>query len=279
MITLDQFKQMIPSNREAEVWYNIATKLFKKYQITTPTRIAGFMAQCAHESNEFRSLEENLNYSTDALNRVFGRYFGPGKRNASEYARNPEKIANYVYMDKYRSKRGALGNTQEGDGWRFRGGGIKQLTGRSNYTIFANDLQMTPEQGADYVRTKEGAFESACWFWRKNAIDRFADRDDIVGMSRAINGGDIGLKDRVRRYNKAKAILGSSSVISSTVGTIARGSRGDTVKRAQLALKIGADGIFGRGTEASVKSWQRINKHEPTGILDETQLKQLLGRQ
>src|SRR5210317_941376 len=133
MITLDQFKAMIPRNREPEEWYENVVDMFEKYDITTPLRIAGFMAQCGHESADFTRLEENLNYSEKALNSVFGRYFGPGKRDAKEYARNPEKIANYVYQDEFRSKRGAMGNVEDGDGWRFRGRGIKQLTGRNNY--------------------------------------------------------------------------------------------------------------------------------------------------
>ena len=288
MITLEQFKQIIPSNKEAKAWFDEAEALFAKYEINTTNRIAGFMAQCAHESNEFKSLEENLNYNEAALNRVFSRYFGAGKRNAAEYARNPEKIANYVYMDEFRSSKGALGNTQAGDGWRFRGGGIKQLTGRSNYSVFAKDTGITTEEAGDYVRTKKGAFESACWFWKKNNIARFADADDIDGMSKAINGGTIGIEDRRARYKKAKAILSSSGGSKSTVSTsnapdtseesLTVGSRGDIVRQVQTALKIGADGIFGKGTAAAVKSWQRINRHTTTGVLTQDQIKQLLRR-
>jgi putative chitinase len=229
------------------------------------------MAQCAHESADFTLLEENLNYSESALLRVFPRYFGPGKRNAAEYARNPEKLANYVYMDEFRSKSGALGNTQSGDGWRFRGGGIKQLTGRNNYTVFAKGIGKTPEEAADYVRTKQGALESACWFWSSNKLNAFADARDIVGMSKRINGGDIGLADRTARWNAALKILNSDT--STTVQpasmptTILRkGSRGPEVQRLQQALKIGADGIFGPGTETALKSWQKTNGLPADGI-------------
>lgn len=149
MITLEQFGAMIPRNKETEEWYEAALTLFEEYEINTPLRIAGFMAQCAHESADFTRLEENLNYSEKALNSVFGRYFGKGKRDAKEYARDPKAIANYVYQDEFRSKRGALGNTERGDGWRFRGRGIKQLTGRNNYRAFGKSVGMSAEEAAE----------------------------------------------------------------------------------------------------------------------------------
>lgn len=278
MITLQQFRAMIPQNKEPQAWHEIAISMFKKYDITTINRIAGFMTQCGHESLDFTTLEENLNYSEKALNSVFDRYFGPGKRNAAEYARNPEKIANYVYMDQYRSAKGALGNTQPGDGWRFRGRGIKQLTGRNNYTAFAKSVGMTAEKAAEYVATKQGAFESACWFWKTNNIAAYADRGDIVGMSKRINGGTIGLDDRTRRWNKALSVLGSnvSTYTESTSSTILRvGSRGTEVARLQTALGVTADGVFGRGTEQSLKSWQARNSLTADGVAGTNTLKKL----
>ena len=281
MITLEQFSAMIPKNREPAVWYQIAVDMFKKYDIITNNRIAGFMAQCAHESMDFTVLEENLNYSEKNLLSVFGRYFGPPpKRNAAEYARKPEKIANYVYMDEFRSKQGAMGNTQPGDGWKFRGRGIKQLTGRNNYTNFAKSVGMTAEQAAEYVATKQGAFESACWFWKTNNIASFADRGDIVGMSKRINGGTIGLDDRIRRWNDALAILGgkvnTASTKSNTNQTILRrGSKGPEVIKLQKALGITADGIFGLTTEISVKKFQKNNKLTADGIAGPSTLSKL----
>lgn len=284
---------MIPSNKEAPEWYAIAMDMFPKYNINTPNRIAGFMAQCAVESGEFRILEENLNYGVDALNRVFGRYFGPPpKRNAAEYARNPEKLANYVYMDEFRSPSSRLGNTQPGDGWKFRGGGIKQLTGRSNFTRFGQSIGMTAEQAADYVRTKKGAFESACWYWRTNNLERFADRDDIDGMSRAVNGGDNGLVARRNHYVRIKGIIGgkvsafppqvnnqiTDAVTQHPNATLKRGSTGDTVRQVQRALKLNADGNFGPMTEQAVKSWQRINRFTTDGVLTTEQINRILGR-
>lgn len=275
MITLEQFSAMIPSNREPEEWYENVVDMFIKYDIITPLRIAGFMAQCGHESADFTRLEENLNYSENALNSVFGRYFGEGKRDAAEYARNPEKIANYVYQDEFRSKRGQMGNTEEGDGWRFRGRGIKQLTGRNNYTAFGETVGMTAEEAAEYIATKKGALESACWFWSTNNIDNYADNDDIVGMSKRINGGTIGLDDRKSRYERAKQILGAEGVPTETketestgeVRTLRRGMQGEDVAKMQKVIGVHADGEFGPNTTIAVKKWQRKNGLTPDGIV------------
>ena len=289
MITLEQFSAMIPKNKDPEEWYENVVDMFKKYDITTPLRIAGFMAQCAHESADFTALEENLNYSEKALASVFGRYFGEGKRNPAEYARQPEKIANYVYQDEFRSKQGAMGNTQPGDGWKFRGRGIKQLTGRNNYTAFGKSVGMTAEEAAEYVATKKGALESACWFWATNKIDRFADADDIVGMSKKINGGTIGLEDRKARYERAKALLGGKASApvkpqitdavtqKAATRTLRRGMKGDDVKRLQKALGIGADGDFGFGTDSALKKWQRSNGLTADGIAGPATLAKLFG--
>ena len=280
MITLQQFSAMIPTNRQPAEWYENVVDMFKKYDITTTNRIAGFMAQCGHESMDFTALEENLNYSEKSLLSVFGRYFGPGKRDAKEYARKPEKIANYVYMDQFRTKQGAMGNVNDGDGWRFRGRGIKQLTGRNNYTAFGKTVGMTAEEAAVYVATKKGALESACWFWATNKIARFADADDIVGMTKKINGGTIGLDDRKARYERAKKILGSKSIPdnvnsqitdsvtqSSSVRTLKRGMSGEDVKKMQKAVGAPVDGVFGPGTLSFVKKWQRSNGLTPDGIV------------
>lgn len=276
MITLEQFSAMIPRNKDTEAWFDAAVVLFEEYEINTPLRIAGFMAQCAHESADFTRLEENLNYSEKALNSVFGRYFGKGKRDAKEYARDPKKIANYVYQDEFRSKRGALGNTERGDGWRFRGRGIKQLTGRNNYTAFAKSIGITAEEAAEYVATPKGAIESACWFWKTNKLERYADADDNLGLTKKINGGTIGLEDRNKRYKDAKAILDGKCKTGSSSGkkksksgsrTLRKGMKGDDVAAMQKALGISADGDFGFGTLTSVKKWQRKNGLEADGIV------------
>jgi len=286
MITLEQFSAIIPKNKDPESWYKAAVPLFEKYEINTALRIAGFMAQCAHESADFTMLEENLNYSEKALNSVFGRYFGTGKRNAKDYARNPEKIANYVYQDEFRSKSGALGNTNPGDGWRFRGRGIKQLTGRNNYTAFAKSIGITAEEAAEYVATPAGAIESACWFWATNKLERFADADDNLGLTKKINGGTIGLEDRNKRHAAAKAILGGASVpkssapvakASTAVRTLSKGSKGDDVAKMQKALGIAADGDFGFGTQTALKKWQKLNGLTADGIAGPATQAKLFG--
>lgn len=284
MITLEQFSAMIPKNKDPKSWYDAAVELFEQYEINTPNRIAGFMAQCAHESADFTTLEENLNYSEKALNSVFGRYFGAGKENAAEYARNPEKIANYVYMDKYRSKGGAMGNVEDGDGWRFRGRGIKQLTGRNNYTAFGKTVGMTAEEAAEYVATPKGAIESACWFWKTNKLATWADKGDNVGLTKKINGGTIGLDDRNRRWEAALAILGGEvpapapkAAAATEVRTLRKGMQGDDVKRMQEALGIAADGDFGFGTQTALKKWQKLNGLVADGVAGPATQAKLFG--
>ena len=288
MITLEQFSAMISKNKDPESWYDAAVPMFEKYGIDTTNRIAGFMAQCGHESMDFTALEENLNYSEKALNSVFGRYFGAGKRNAKDYARNPEKIANYVYQDEFRSAKGALGNTNAGDGWRFRGRGIKQLTGRNNYTAFAKSIGITAEEAAEYVATPKGALESACWFWATNKLEKYADADDNLGLTKKINGGTIGLDDRNKRYKDAKAILAGkckagttgatkSVKTESAVRTLTKGSKGDDVAKMQKALGIAADGDFGFGTQTALKKWQKLNGLTADGIAGPATQAKLFG--
>ena len=275
--TKDMLAAMV-NNSEIDEWFDAIERILPDHDIDTPERVAGFIAQCAHESGDFKRLEENLNYSEKALNSVFGRYFGPGKRDAAEYARNPEKIANYVYMDEFRSKGGALGNTTPGDGWRFRGRGLKQLTGRNNYTTFAKDIGISAEKAAEYLETKKGAVHSACWFWKKNNLNRYADNNDIVGMTKKINGGTIGLEDRTARYEKAMAVMTGRAPVAApapaaapsapTGNVVKRGSTGTAVKEVQRLIGVSpADGIFGPGTEAAVKAWQAKNGLTADGVV------------
>ena len=285
-LTKEMLSAMINNNPDSDEWFEALAEIMPKYEINTPNRIAGFIAQCAHESADFKRLEENLNYSEKALLSVFGRYFGTGakKRDAAEYARNPEMIANQVYQDEFRKKRGAMGNVEEGDGWRFRGRGLKQLTGRNNYTAFGKTVDMTAEEAAEYVATPKGAVESACWFWNTAKLNAIADAGDIVKMTKKINGGTIGLEDRTERWEKALAILGgevseapaaSSGVDMSAVLNV--GSTGDTVKAVQEFLGIGADGIFGRGTKRAIKQWQAANGLTADGVVGPATLKKMFG--
>jgi putative chitinase len=254
-------------------------EIFPKYNITTIERVAGFVAQTAHESTNYRTLEENLNYSAKRLVEVFPRYFGPGKRSPAEYANNPEKLANYIYMDEFRSKSGAMGNTQPGDGWRFRGRGLKQLTGRDNYARFGKTVGMTAEKAAEYVATEKGAIESACWFWNQRNLNPIADTKNIRRLTEAINGGTIGLDDRTRRFNEALQILSQSTPAQPAqpvINTLRRGSTGNEVKKLQEALNITPDGSFGSGTEIALRLWQAKNGFSPTGIATPEVLRKLI---
>jgi putative chitinase len=280
LITEAQLAAMIPTNKEVGEWCAALNEMLPKYGITTDKRIAGFISQCAHESSDFRVLQENLNYKEATLLKVFPRYFGPGKENAAEYAGKPEKIANYVYMDKHRSKAGALGNVKDGDGWLFSGKGLKQVTGRSNTTAFGKTVGMTAEEAAAYLLTKKGALESALWFWASRNLNEVADTGDQVRLTKIINGGDIGLADRQARYSKAMAALGGkieAPVTAAVAETLRRGSKGDGVKRMQVKLGLTVDGDFGPGTEAALKKWQAANGLTADGVAGAKTLAKLLG--
>ena len=166
-------------------WLNPLNAAFEKYDINTPKRQAAFIGQCSVESNNFKTLEENLNYSAEGLMRTWPSRF-PDMDTAEKYAHNPEKIANKVYA-------GRMGNTEEGDGWKFHGRGLIQLTGRDNYKncgqAIAEDLINNP----DLLAQPEGAALSAAWFFNKHGLNQLADIGDFVLMSKRINGGDLGL--------------------------------------------------------------------------------------
>ena len=267
-------------------WYDALCEILPKYGITNERRVAHFLSQTAHESGGYKRLEENLNYSAKALRAVFGRYFGPApKRDADEYHRNPEMIANYVYMDEFRKYK--MGNVNEGDGWLFRGRGLKQLTGRENYTRFGKTVDMTAEEAAEYVATPKGAVESACWFWDANNLNSIADTDDVVKMTKKINGGNIGLESRQKRYTKAMEVFGNPVSLADDhgdddfdvddIGVLRKGCKGEGVKLMQEALGIGADGIFGPGTERALKEWQSSKGLVVDGIAGPATLGELLG--
>ena len=282
----EHLAKLIPGNKNVDEWFEALVDVMPKYGINTERRAAHFISQCAHESNNFRSLQENLNYSEKALKAVFGRYFGDApKANAAEYARNPEKIANRVYFDKYRKYK--MGNTNEGDGWLFRGRGLKQLTGRENYTKFGESVNMTAEEAAEYVATPAGAVESACWFWDTKKLNNIADTDNVTKMTKVINGGNIGLADRQQRYAKAMEVFGNPVSITEDagdddfeiedIGVLRKGSRGEGVKMMQEALGVGADGAFGPGTERALKEWQASKGLVADGIAGPATLGVLLG--
>lgn len=265
--------EMLRGNEEAEDWYDAMCEILPLWEVDTPERVAMFIAQCGHESNNFKVLSENLNYSAKALNAIFPKYFERAGRDANEYHRQPRKIANVIYANRMDN-----GDTDSGDGWRFRGGGILQLTGRYNYTKFGEEVELSPEEAVEYVRTKKGALDSACWFWDTNNLNKYCDARDVKGATKRINGGYIGLEDRQKHYTHAMEVLGGHWEPSKMVyETVRLGSRGPTVRAVQEELEIGADGIFGRGTEAHVKAWQEENGLTPDGVMGPKSLAMLFG--
>jgi len=200
MITLEQLQQILPNNPYVEQWHEALTNLLPDYEINTPHRIAAFIAQCSHESGGFTALKENLNYRAETLRKVFPKYFTDSS--AQQFAGQQEAIANRVYANR-------MGNGPEesGDGYRYCGRGLIQLTGKDNYQNFADSLEMNVEEVPEYLGTFEGALQSACWFWENNNLNQFADSGDFVTMTKRINGGTIGLEDRIARYNHVIQVL------------------------------------------------------------------------
>jgi len=206
MITKEQLKELIPGNPYLNEWHEALEQLLPDYEINTPQRIAAFIAQCAHESGGFRAIKENLNYKAATLRKIFPKYF-PTDELAAAYASMPNKqeaIANRVY-----ASRMGNGDEQSGDGYRYCGRGLIQLTGKNNYQAFADSIETSVEDASEYLATFEGAAQSACWFWESNNLNRFADVGDIKGLTKAINGGYIGLDDRIKHYNHALHVLGA----------------------------------------------------------------------
>ena len=274
MITNDQLKKIIPTNKNSDSWVDILNEILPKYDINTPLRLAGFLAQCAHESGDFRLLEENLNYSAAQLQKTWPKRFDA--TTAAQFQRKPEAIANKVY-----SSRMGNGDEKSGDGWMFRGRGLKQLTGRDNYTAFGKSIGMTAEAAATYLTTQKGAVESAAWFWKTNNLNRFADTGDITGMTKVINGGTIGLAERKNKYDIAKAALAGTSMPASPAArtasglTLRRGSSGDEVRALQEKIGVPADGKFGVSTEIHLRLWQSRNGVIANGVAGPDTLEKL----
>lgn len=168
--------------------------LFDKYKLNTPLRIAHFMAQIEHESG-LKPISENLNYSAKRLIEVFPKYFNVEK--ALLYANKPQLIANKVYANR-------MGNGSEdsGDGWKYRGRGFIQITGKENYFRLANDTDIDCLKNPDLLLEEPNAMLSALWFWNLKGLNKFADKNDIVGITKRINGGINGLEHRKELLKK-----------------------------------------------------------------------------
>lgn len=281
--TQQQLAQLIPGNPYVAQWYQALATILPDYDIDTVPRVAAFIAQCAHESANFKFLSENLNYKAESLMRVWPSRF-PTIEVARQYAHQPEKIANKVY-----SNRMGNGDEASGDGWRYLGRGLIQLTGKDNYSNFAMSIDTPLEQIPEYLQTFEGAVQSACWFWETNNLNQWADAGDILTLTKRINGGTIGLDDRMKHYNHALHVLGAGGGHTTTEShapasggvdmntVVRRGSRGPTVMAIQAKLGLTADGDFGPGTERALIGWQRENGLEADGVAGPATLAKLLG--
>ncbi|WMJ08866.1 glycoside hydrolase family 19 protein [Nitrosomonas sp. sh817] len=198
MLSIDKLKSQVPDAVLAQI-----PDCAAKFGIDSPLRLAHFLAQCAHESAEFKALEENLNYSADGLKKVFSKYF-PGDL-ANGYARQPEKIASRVYANR-------MGNGDEAskEGYKYRGRGYIQLTGKDNYDAFAKAIGDDVVTNPDWVKTKYPLL-SAAWFWNTRALNELADQgasDDVVTkITKKVNGGTLGLDDRISHFKKYYALL------------------------------------------------------------------------
>ena len=197
MLTSDQLKKL----HIGEQWLDALNETFARFDISTPIRQASFIGQCGHECGSFKVLEENLNYRAETLMKLWKSRF-PTIEVANEYARNPKKIANKVYASR-------MGNRDEssGDGYRFRGRGCIQLTGHANYfhagQACGEDFVMNP----DLVATPKYAAMTAGWFWSTHKLNQYADGSDFLMMTKRINGGTIGLQDRINHINHALNII------------------------------------------------------------------------
>ena len=201
--TEDAVHHLIPKVKNFDEWYSNLLNTLPEYDIDTAARVAAFMAQCGHESGGFTVMQENLNYSAKGLVGTFKKYF-PTEAHAKPYERRPEMIANRVYANR-------MGNGDEasGEGWYFRGRGIVQITGKNNYTKCSQSLfeSNVLVENPDLLLETEYAIHSACWFWSAARLNELADVGDIKTMTKRINGGYIGLEDRIKHYNHAIEIL------------------------------------------------------------------------
>lgn len=198
-ITLEQLQKIVTADKAAKL-INDLNDCLEKYEINTKLRICHFLAQVLHESAGFVYLKENLNYSKEGLVKVFGKYFTPDM--AAKYERNPIKIANRVYANR-------MGNSTEesGEPALYIGRGFIQLTGKQNYTYISEDLKVDFIHNPDLLATEKYGILSAGWFWNKNKLNGFADLDDIMTITKRINGGTLGLLDRKEWLNKTKAVF------------------------------------------------------------------------
>jgi len=196
-----KLRQILVGAPHVDQWFLAIQEILPDYEIDTPARVAAWLGQTAHESGGYRALRENLNYSDKGLMGTFKKYF-PTQESTVGYVRQPEKIANKIYANRMGN-----GDERSGDGFRYRGRGLIQLTGKTNYTNFAMSIEEDLADVVPFLETYEGAVQSACWFWESNNLNVEADAGDIKKMTRKINGGYIGLEDRIHHIEHAIHVL------------------------------------------------------------------------
>jgi putative chitinase len=202
LVTFEQLNEFFEDTNEdiIQKFVEPLNDVMAFYEINNKKRISMFLAQVGHESGGMRTIKENLNYSADRLKVIFPKYFRGIDPNG--YAKNPAKIANRVYANR-------MGNGDEnsGDGYRYCGRGLIQLTGKSNYEAFAQDMGWPLEEATEWLSTEEGASWSAGWFWDSRELNQLADKGDVLNVTKKINGGTIGLEDRKSHYEAALEIF------------------------------------------------------------------------
>jgi len=200
VITLENILDLFPRCKNAADFVSPLNDACQQYGITTKARLAAFIAQVGHESAGLTALRENLNYSAVALRVVFPKYFTSAV--AANYERKPERIANRVYANR-------MGNGDEasGDGWRYRGAGLIQLTGRDNHEAFAEAIGKPLAEVSDYLATAAGGSLSAAWFWSRHGCNELADANRFTDITHAINGGLNGIDARTMLWTRCRTVL------------------------------------------------------------------------
>lgn len=201
ILTPEKLKRILINNSNINDWYDSLIKILPDYEIDTEKRVSAFLAQTAHESANYTRLIENLNYSAKRLMEVWPKRF-PTMSIAKQYERNPQKLGNFTYANRMGN-----GPVESGDGYEYRGRGLIQITGKSNYESFGESIGISSKDAAEYMETFDGAVHSACWFWEVNKLNSYSDNGDIRNQTIKINGGTNGLSDRVNRYLKYLKIL------------------------------------------------------------------------
>jgi putative chitinase len=202
MITKEQLQSFFEDTKEniIDSFVDPLNKAMEHFEINTTNRIAMFIAQVGHESAGLTATKENLNYKAATLSKVFPKYFRD--KNTEEYEHNPEKIANLVY-----SNRMGNGDEDSGDGYKYRGRGLIQLTGHDNYKHFADNMGISLDEAVSYLETEEGAAMSAAWFWNSRHLNEVADNGNVIKATKLINGGTIGLEERTALYEEALKVF------------------------------------------------------------------------